>query len=179
MLEILKNPKTENYNTLKNKILDHEFPWYYQTESTTGLSVIKGHANHPFYSHILLTRPDTGASYTEAKSSETELGVAVITEILKFNDKDAKFFFTRLGINSTFPIEGDQITMPHYDHDFPHLNFICYLNDDFDGGGRTFIEEHPPHKPVEDECIVFSGKHYMELPKKGRRIIIVATLITY
>ena len=179
MLEILKNPKTENYNLLKKTIFNHEFPWYYNEISTTGLSDIKGHANHPFYSHILLTRPETGVSYAEAKSSETELGVAVVSEILKFNDKNSRFFFTRISINSTFPIEGNQITVPHHDHDFPHINFICYLNDDYGGGGRTFIEEHQPHEPVEDECIAFSGKHYMELPKKGRRIIIVATLITY
>tara|TARA_B100001996_G_scaffold183970_1_gene140649 strand:- start:62 stop:601 length:540 start_codon:yes stop_codon:yes gene_type:complete len=179
MLEILKNPKTENFNLLKKTIFNHEFPWYFQETSTTGLGDIEGHENHPFYSHILLTRPDTGACYTESKSNLTELGVAVVTEILKFNNKKARFFFTRISINSTFPIEGNQITMPHYDHDFAHINFICYLTDDHGGGGRTFIKGHEPYKPVEDECIVFSGRHYMELPKKGRRVIIVATMITY
>ena len=104
--------------------------------------------------------------------------VGVVTEILKFNNKDAKFFFTRMSINATFPIEGNQFTIPHHDHDFPHMNFLCYLTENH-SGGRTFIDGHPPHEPVEDECIVFSGKHYIELPKKGRRIIIVGTFITY
>ena len=179
MLEILKNPKTENYQSLKEHIFTHEFPWYYNEISTTGLSNKEGHTNHPFYSHIILNRPENGLKFPEQRSSSTELTVGVVTEILKFNNKKARFFFTRISINSTFPIEGNQITMPHYDHDFAHINFICYLTDDHGGGGRTFIKGHEPYKPVEDECIVFSGRHYMELPKKGRRVIIVATMITY
>ena len=179
MLEILKNPKTENYQNLKEHIFNHQFPWYYQETSTRGLDDVEGHTNYPFYSHIILTRPETGARYTEPKSSATELAVAAVSEILKFNNKDAKFFFVRMSVNSTYPIGGNQFTIPHNDHTFPHTNFICYLTDDHGGGGRTLIDGHQPHEPVEDECIVFTGRHYMELPKKGRRVIIVATLITY
>ena len=64
------------------------------------------------------------------------------------------------------------------DHYFPHTNFICYLTEDR-GGGRTFVEGHPPHKPVEDECIVFTVEHYSELPKNGSRIVIVGTFACY
>tara|TARA_B100000965_G_scaffold405014_1_gene437540 strand:- start:2019 stop:2558 length:540 start_codon:yes stop_codon:yes gene_type:complete len=179
MLDILKNPKTENYKKLKEEILDHELPWFYNPISTTGLKDVDGHSNHPFYSHIILNRPEVGLKIPQERSSLSELAIKSVTEILRFNNKDLDFFFTRMSINSTFPIEGNQFTVPHKDHDFPHTNFICYINDDHGGGGRTFVQNHLPHSPVEDECIVFTGKHYMELPKKARRIIIVATLISY
>ena len=100
-------------------------------------------------------------------------------EAINSDNKDAKFFFTRMSVNSTYPIVGNQFTIPHNDHTFPHTNFICYLTDDHGGGGRTLIDGHQPHKPVEDECIVFTGEHYSELPKKGRRIVIVGTFACY
>ena len=179
MLEILKNPKSEGYDEIRERVFDHQFPWYYNSTSTNGLDDMDGHANHPFYSHIILTRPETGDSYTASKSSASELFVGVMGDILTFNNTNVRFFFTRMSVNCTFPIEGTQFTIPHNDHDFPHTNFICYLTDDHGGGGRTFIEGHSPHKPIKDQFIVFTGKHYMELPKKGRRIIIVGTFITY
>ena len=186
MLKILNNPKTENYQLLKNIIFDHQFPWYYQATSTTGLSDMKGHRSYPFYSHIFLTRPDATNPhyYPVPKSGSTDLAVQVISEIINynknpFNDGKSRFFLTRLSSNSTFPIEDEyQFTIPHCDHDFPHINFICYLNEGY-GGGRTFIEGYSPHEPVEDQCIIFSGKHYMELPKRKRRIIIVGTMINF
>ena len=170
MLEILQNPKTENYLRFKNVILDKQFPWYFHDHQPS--------APPYFYSHILLQRPED-AYYTKSTSTESEIGVAVVSEILKFNDNNSKFFITRLCINSTYPIKGNQFSPSHVDHYFPHTNFICYLTEDHGGGGRTFVEGHPPYKPVEDECIVFTGEHYSELPKKGRRIVIVGTFACY
>tara|TARA_B100001250_G_C19532352_1_gene670995 strand:+ start:165 stop:701 length:537 start_codon:yes stop_codon:yes gene_type:complete len=178
LLEILKNPKTEDYLLLKERIFTPDFPWYYHEQSTYDDGV-EGHSNYPYYGHIILGRPEIGARYTEPKSSTTELAVAVVSEILKFNNENAEFFFTRMSVNSTYPIVGNQLSIPHHDHNFPHTNFMCYLNDNHGGGGRTFIDGHQPYEPVEDECIVFSGKHYGELPKKNVRVVIVATLITY
>jgi hypothetical protein len=178
MLEILKNPKTENYQKLKNSIFDNYFPWFYQKTSTTGEDNIPGHTNIPFYCHTLLDRPDKGKKYTESKSSASQLSVAVVSEILQFNNPNAEFFFLRMSVNATYHVIGNQFTIPHNDHSFPHTNFICYLTDNH-GGGRTFVEGHQPYEPVEDECIVFTGEHYMELPRKGRRVNIVATLISY
>ena len=185
MLKILKNPKTQNYITLKENILSNDFSWYYQSTSTYEVQADKGHENLPFYSHVLLTRPDTEKDpYCEIRSEKFEFTQNVVHEIISsnqnpFDDGSGRFFFMRMCINSTFPIEGgNQFCIPHSEHAFPHFNFICYLTDGH-GGGRTFIEEHPPVSPVEDQCIIFTGKHYAELPKKGRRIIIVGTMVTY
>ena len=179
MLEILKNPKTENYQNLKNHIFNDHFPWFYQKTSTTGVDNIFGHTNHPFYSHVILNRPDKGNKYSQLNSSISKLALEAISEIIEFNSKDMEFFFLRMSVNAFYPTIGNQFTIPHNDHSFPHTNFICYLTDDHGGGGRTFVEGHQPHEPVEDECIVFTGEHYMELPRKGRRVNIVATLISY
>jgi len=42
-------------------------------------------------------------------------------------------------------------------------------------GGSTFIEGKE-HKPEEDQPILFTGEHYLQLPKKERRIVLVATI---
>ena len=112
MLEILKNPKSEGYDEIRERVFDHQFPWYYNGTSTNGLKDVDGHTNHPFYSHIILNRPETGERYTESKSSASELFVGVMGDILKFNNTNVKFFFTRMSVNCTFPIEGNQFTIP-------------------------------------------------------------------
>ena len=191
MLKILNNPKTENYRILKKKILDSEFPWYYQHQSTIRYprSAKGKYKSHPLYSHSILMRGDAiGCGlerYNTIESSIGEFTLQVVSDIIlsnedRFDDNGHKgFIIMRMNINSSFPIDDDiQFTVPHFDHQFPHKNFICYLTEGH-GGGRTFIKGHPPVEPVEDQCILFEGEHYMELPCKGRRIIIVGTMITY
>ena len=65
-----------------------------------------------------------------------------------------------------------QFTNPHTDHSFKHVNLLIYLTDN---GGKTFVEGEE-HEPSEDDVILFTGEHFFELPKKGRRIVIIATL---
>ena len=70
---------------------------------------------------------------------------------------------------------GEQFSNPHVDHDFPHVNFLAYLSDT---GGRTFVDGEE-FNPSEDDAIIFTGRHYLELPKKGRRIVIVGTMFGF
>ena len=58
---------------------------------------------------------------------------------------------------------------------FKHVNFITYMTD---SGGSTYIEGEE-HQPQEDQTIIFEGEHYMKLPEKYRRIVLVATLFTW
>ena len=60
-------------------------------------------------------------------------------------------------------------------HHFPHKNILLYLTDT---GGKTFVEEEY-HDPKEDDVIIFSGNHWAELPKTGRRIVIVNTIYIF
>ena len=47
-----------------------------------------------------------------------------------------------------------------------------------DSGGSTYIEGEE-HQPQEDQTIIFEGEHYMKLPEKYRRIVLVAPLFTW
>ena len=62
---------------------------------------------------------------------------------------------------------------------YPHGNIIVYLTN---AGGKTFVSNgdnspYEEHDPVEDDIILFSGKHFMQNPSDNRRIILVATIL--
>ena len=80
-----------------------------------------------------------------------------------------------MNANCSLPISGEQFSNPHVDHDFPHVNFLAYLSNT---GGRTFVDGEE-FNPSEDDAIIFTGKHYLELPKKDRRIVIVGTMFGF
>jgi len=180
MINILKNPQSENYKLLKNSILHHTFPWYYSSYSVTKNwediyfkeDNIENYTPLSFYSHCILDRPEY-KKYSSSESNLLEASIVAINEIIKYNLGDKKYFHLRICANCTHPSTDIQFSMPHQDHEFDHLNFICYLNN---AGGKTFIEGEDPYNPVEDQCILFSGEHYMELPKKERRIVLVSTI---
>ena len=39
------------------------------------------------------------------------------------------------------------------------------------------IKEGEENKPEEDQAILFSGNHFIQLPKKDRRIVLIATIM--
>ena len=78
-----------------------------------------------------------------------------------------------MNANCTLPSDTAEFSSPHIDHDIPHLNFLLYLTAN---GGSTFVEGEE-HKPEEDQAILFSGNHYIQLPKRGRRIVLIATIM--
>ncbi len=160
MIHQLENPKTVNYTDLKSLILDTNFNWCYS--NSTGM---------PFYSHTLLDRPE--GKYSEVVSQYTEHAGCVVDEILRHNNKKYKFFL-RSNVNCVHPDNDVQLSEPHVDHDFPHMNVVIYLTN---SGGKTYCEDEF-HDPKEDDVILFTGKHWMERPKVGRRIILVTTLFT-
>ena len=173
MIEILKNPKTENYHLLKETILSRRFPWFYASTTTHGESEgIPGFVNVPMFGHVFIGRPETyGWSTTD--SDLHQLAVDVVREILHENNFISKqYYILRLAANCVLPNEGLQFSEPHIDHTFPHFNFIVYLTN---SGGNTIVEEDT-HEPIEDQPIIFTGWHYMQLPKKERRIVLVATI---
>ena len=86
MIEILKNPKTENYRLLKETILSRRFPWFYASTTTHGESEgIPGFVNVPMFGHVFIGRPETyGWSTTD--SDMHQLAVDVVREILHENN---------------------------------------------------------------------------------------------
>ena len=171
MLSILDNSKTKNYSLLKETILSPRFPWFYSSASTVGDDV-KGHLNMPVFSHTFVGRPEMyGWSTTDSEIHQ--LAINVVREIMSENQYYTnEYFILRLASNCVVPRNGIQFSSPHIDHKFPHYNLIVYLTN---SGGSTFIEGKE-HKPEEDQAILFTGEHYIQLPKKERRIVLVATI---
>tara|TARA_B100000945_G_C20338308_1_gene576060 strand:+ start:65 stop:643 length:579 start_codon:yes stop_codon:yes gene_type:complete len=182
MIHYLNNPCTKEYQKFKDMVHNDKFPWYYRESSTKlapGIQVPNsyGHIDQPFFSHGLLNRPD-GYKFTRSVSSETNTAIDVISEIIVSNDIPFlnKWFYLRMCLNLTYPCGGCQLSMPHQDHDFPHYNFLLYLTTN--SKGRTFIGNESV-EPEEDKCILFTGEHYLELPEKLPRIVLVATIFSY
>ncbi len=163
MINVLSNNRSPEYLELKKIVLAENFPWNYQ-DSGTGM---------PFYCHSFLTRPE--GKYSEVCSQFTELAAYVISDLLEQNKLATNYFFLRSAANCVHPDSDIQLSEPHVDHDFPHINMLVYLTN---AGGKTYCEG-VEHDPKEDDVVVFNGEHFMERPTKGRRIILVNTLYTY
>ena len=161
MIQLLNNPKTDNYLHFKQIALSDDLPWYWMASGTDMM----------YYSHTLITRPEW--SYSKSVSPYVDLFTMVISEIVQANDVAKNgYHILRGAINVVHPSQGKQFSEPHVDHIFPHINLITYLTD---VGGRTFCEKKE-HDPKEDDVILMEGTHYMERPKKDRRVILVSTI---
>ena len=87
--------------------------------------------------------------------------------------------YLRISLNCVHAEDEVYNSLPHIDHQYPHGNVIMYFTD---SGGKTFCESksagvYDYHDPSEDDIILFSGKHYMQSPIKGRRVILVTTIL--
>ena len=171
MIEVLKNSKTKNYCSFKQIILSDKFPWFYKKTTTEGDSPT-GYVDTPMYGHVFIDRPEHNG-WSKQDSTMHQLAVNVVREILHENNYYSnQYFILRLSANCVLPNDGIQFTVPHVDHTFPHFNLIVYLTN---SGGSTIIEGKE-HEPIEDQSILFTGNHYIQLPKKERRIVLVGTI---
>ena len=174
MIKILKNSKTENYKKLKEHILSPYFPWLYTGTTVENAIETAGFRDMPQYGHVFISRPEQ-SGWSQPVSELHQSAAEVVREILEENGLHREdYIFIRMSANTTSPNEGVQFSLPHEDHKFPHFNFLTYLTN---SGGSTFVmgEEN---KPEEDQSIIFTGSHYMQLPKRDRRVVLVATLMS-
>lgn len=94
MIKILKNPLTENYINLKNKVLGVDFPWYYY--ATVTRSNYTNGENFPFYMHTTLIKPQEQESETipaKINSEYYDRCVTVLEEIFDFNQIKVKTLY--------------------------------------------------------------------------------------
>tara|TARA_B100001248_G_C27254857_1_gene395565 strand:- start:4 stop:525 length:522 start_codon:yes stop_codon:yes gene_type:complete len=170
MIEILKNSKTQSYIKFKEDILGTHFPWYHNQN----VAIQEFNSKDVFYfGHTFFTRPEVNG-YSQPASEYFQLGFKVMWEILSENGYDSKkCMLLRMNANCTFPSNFGEFSSSHIDHNFSHLNFLLYLTN---SGGSTFVEGEE-NKPEEDQAILFSGNHFIQLPKKDRRIVLIATIM--
>ncbi len=131
-----------------------------------------------FYSHGFLQGPSPMHKWYPNPNSEYLPYVEpFLGQIFELNNISPHCVY-RINANAVHPVEGNVLTVPHYDHEFPHKNLIVYLTD---VGGDTIAFDDKGKKhvftPKEDDIVVFEGLHCMVPPKQGRRVIIVVTYL--
>tara|TARA_B100000029_G_scaffold155373_1_gene150710 strand:- start:539 stop:1096 length:558 start_codon:yes stop_codon:yes gene_type:complete len=181
----LNNPHTINYLNFKKWATGSDCLWSYIPSATPNYedpTEIEGEQrNLPFYTRTILKRPENDFRYPALEHSDTkELRsvIEVLNEIMDFNNIQMTSYM-RISLNCVHPEKEVYNTLPHIDHQFLHGNIIVYLTD---SGGKTFVKNEDKskyfeHDPVEDDIILFSGKHFMQNPSDNRRVILVATFI--
>ena len=172
MIDVLHNPKTDEYLSLKEKINGPYIPWYYHETCTSDEQ--DGYTNNPIYQHMIMEGPNptNGRFIPVPKSDLLGLCEKVLGQIFSANKMSVRHIH-RVCANVVHYYDGKP-SVPHIDHeDIPHKNLIIYLSDFCDGQ----IESSDGfYKPLEDDIITFSGYHSVYQPGPGdRRTVLVAT----
>ena len=176
MIQILHNSQSDNYIKLKKKFTSNYFPWYFN--NNVAREEFNTEDNVFYFGHTLYTRPEV-SGFSQPASENFQLALTTMQEILTENNYDSsKYFLLRMNVNCTLPSDTVQFSTRHLDHNFDHMNFLLYLTGN---GGSTFVDkgimDWEENKPEEDQAILFSGEHYIQLPKRGRRIVLIATIM--
>jgi hypothetical protein len=169
----------ENLDFIENIIFkEKNFSWYYQDQATftSDPSVTSN-----FFSHTVLQRLDKKDISEAINSKYYRETVDILKNFL--NSIEVKVnFFTRIAYNLTFN-NGEEKCDIHSDHAFDHNQVIIYLNDCLDKNSKTVVLDNNKQilkeiYPEKFKGICFgSNLHYHFFPKKGVRIVLVATFI--
>ena len=178
-MQSLRNPFTKEYFQLKEEVLSCDFPWYWN-ETSTGENFSTEMENSPHFGHSVVRRPNNyGDDYKYlfpiVTSNYSDECNQVLSQIFEFNQIRVNCVY-RISFNLTLPFS-DKPIPAHQDHNFPHANLLIYLNN---ADGETVCLNDTGkqvHYPSEDGIIIFEGTHYHFLPKKKRRVVLVATFI--
>ena len=178
MFTRLETPDTGDYTSLKEAILGAHFGWSYNNKATPFMDKVKGYHDLSFYSHAFLHGPsERHGLYSKANSEWLPNVETVVGQVFEINKIKAHCVY-RINANAVHPVEGNVLTVPHTDHDFPHKNLLIYLTN---VGGDTIVFDDVGKKhhftPHEDAIVTFRGLHCMVPPKKGRRVVIVVTYL--
>jgi hypothetical protein len=169
----------ENLNFIENIIFKEKiFPWYYQDHATFTLNSLE---TSNFFSHTVLQRLDKIDISEVINSKYYKETISILKNFL--NSIEIKInFFTRIAYNLTFN-NGEEKCGIHSDHAFEHGQIIIYLNDCLDKDSKTVVLDNNKQilkeiYPEKFKGICFgSNLHYHFFPKKGARIVLVATFI--
>jgi len=178
MFTRLETPDTGDYFSLKELILGPHFGWSHNAKATPYMENTPSYQDLSFYSHAFLHGPSPRHGlYSKANSEFLPNVETVVGQIFELNNVKVDVVY-RINANAVHPVEGNVLTVPHTDHQFPHKNMLIYLTN---VGGDTIVFDDAGKKhhftPVEDDIVTFEGLHCMVPPKKGRRVVIVVTYL--
>ena len=168
----------KDYQGLKELILGPHFGWAHNSKATPYMENTPNYQDLSFYSHAFLHGPSPGHGLFPKPNSEYLPQVEGLLQQVFHLNKITPHCIYRINANAVHPVEGNVLTVPHTDHDFPHKNMLIYLTNT---GGDTIVFDEGGKKhhftPVEDDIVVFEGLHCMVPPKSGRRVVLVATYL--
>ena len=178
MFTRLETPDTGDYAGLKELILGPHFGWSHNAKATPYMENTRSYQDLSFYSHAFLHGPSPRHGlYSKANSEYLPNVETVIGQIFELNNVKMNVVY-RINANAVHPVEGNVLTVPHTDHEFPHKNMLIYLTNT---GGDTIVFDDAGKKhhftPVEDDIVTFQGLHCMVPPKQGRRVVIVVSYL--
>ena len=136
MFTRLETPDTGDYTSFKELVLGAHFGWSYNNKATPFMDNIKGHHDLSFYSHAFLHGPShRHGLFSKANSEYLPNVESVIQQIFELNNIKVDVVY-RINANAVHPVEGNVLTVPHTDHEFPHKNMLIYLTNT---GGDTIV----------------------------------------
>ena len=178
----LRNPKTQEYNILKEEILSMNFTWTYKgsTDPSDNIDTNQFTSN-PVYQHCIVAGADVNPEFLipRVESKYAELVFVAIRQILDANNIEYTQIH-RCVVNQIHYWDGKP-SPPHLDHHtFFHRNCLIYLNS-FDKGEISLYDEDgelmESYKPYEDDIVTFDGYNHSvhQCEPMQRRVVIVFT----
>ena len=162
----------ENKKFINEILLSNSFPFY------RNFTLTSPEDKNIFLCHVLLVRPEERIYKDHINSLYFSETLKIILSFFnKFKIKHKEIL--RMSINYTYNNGVDKCPV-HQDHEYPHKQIIIYLND-ADSSSKTVILDKNDKIlkeiiPQKNKGICFDNKpHYHFYPKKGERIILIAT----
>jgi hypothetical protein len=163
---------SEDINFIENVVLNNNFP-FYQLKHTVSDNY------QDSLTHTILKRPED--SINRIVSPYFTQTLNIIKSFFNSINIKGEIKLLRLAINFTYN-NGYEKCEIHQDHPYDHTQLIIYLNDPLDKESKTVILDKD-HKTILKEItpekykgVWFEGlPHTLFFPKKGNRIILIAT----
>ena len=160
----------EQIDYINNFILGSRFPWYLKNYSVKD-------DNNKFFVHTVIPRPEERDETPTYNSPYYKEILGLLKSFVTKHNIEVKEVL-RCCVNLTINTLKNQCDI-HDDHDYPHKQFLMYLNDCVDKEANTIIygkEKKYIISPEKFKAICFdSCPHYMIYPKKDIRVVLVIT----
>jgi hypothetical protein len=179
----------QEQSAIDQEILGNDFPWFYQAETTRifpqgDLVGIPDPWSYHYLSHTLVHRSGTGMGQDLVGTVNSKHWMFFQSIFLRTLDTQGIKIdkILRASLNCSFD-NNMSWGRPHVDHNFPHQNFIAYLNHFNEGSTYLFESLDPNSQQVavipgqQGSAAVFSGvPHSQGFCKAGeRRVVLVVT----
>lgn len=166
---------------IENHVKSAWFPWYRapeQTQSPIDPRVADRVANAPFFCHILMRRSEEEGKPGEIASTNYEFFETIFRRWCRTNNINVNVIY-RACLNLVTYAPAD-FSVPHVDHNWPHNNWIMYLNDLDCVSTILFDDDMNPVEAVDPKaytCLAFSQQQHAHQYPRGmdHRFVLVFT----